>query len=229
LSNLRRSCRAVLFDMGDIFFDATLWRKALVTRLQEEGVEIDYPRLCREWDPQLVEVYRGQRTYWDAFMEFLRGLGLDGARLHRVVAFAREAADKMEKRTLFDGVVETLARLKEMGLKLAVLSDTESPEGHVRRRLADLGIEAYFDAVVTSVDIGYVKPEPGAFEVALGRLGVAAAEAIFVGHDQVELEGAMRCGLMAVAYNYGKGVSADHYLSHFSDLLGVVGQAGCDR
>ena len=216
---------AVIFDMGDIFFDATLWRQALTKHLQGQGVAIDYPGLCRRWETCLVEVYLGRREYWDAFRGFLADLGLEGDRLKRAVAFARRQTAQVEDRTLFGGVAETLARLKARGLKLAVLSDTESPEPRVRRRLAEMGIEAYFDAVVTSVDIGHVKPEPEAFEAALGRLGVEVAQAVFVGHDEDELLGAHRVGLVAVAYNAGDGVPADYHLGHFSELEAVVSGA----
>lgn len=212
--------------MGDVFFDATVWRKALAQRLRSEGVAIDYPTLCRRWEAKLVDVYLGRRKYWDAFREFLGDLGLDEARAAKVLAFARETAAAVENRVLFDGVAETLARLKAAGLKLAVLSDTESREPRVRQRLAQLGIEAHFDAVVSSVDIEHVKPERQAFTAALARLGVPAAETLFVSHDGDELQGAKRAGLTTVAYNYSEPVPADHHIRHFSELLGLAGAAG---
>jgi putative hydrolase of the HAD superfamily len=213
------SFTAVIFDMGDVFFDATAWRKSLTRQLQSLGVAVEYAELCRRWEAKLVAVYLGRRKYWDAFGEFLADFGLTQKDIDDTTAFARRKATEVEKRTLFDGVAETLAGLKARGLKLAVLSDTESGEAAVRRRLAELGIERYFDAVVASVDIGHVKPEAEAFAAALSRLNVAASEAMFVGHDADELEGAMRCGLTAVAYNYEAAAPADRHISHFSELL----------
>ena len=214
--------QAVIFDMGDIFFDATIWRRWLAEHLQALGTEIDYPGLCRSWDAKLVDVYMGRRVYWDAFCEFLGELGLRSGDIEHTIAACRQKAAEIENRTLFDGVAETLRQLSQKRVKLAVLSDTESHESRVRQRLADLGIEKRFDAVVTSIDIGHVKPEPAAFAAVLDRLKVEAGASIFVGHDCDELEGAMRCGLTAVAFNYHDDVPANHYIEHFSQLIELV-------
>lgn len=213
---------AVVFDMGDVLFDATAWRRAITRYLQRAAVEIDYPQLCRRWEAKLVDVYLARREYWEAFRELMADFQLEDDRLEEAVAFAQRKAAQSESRTLFDGVAETLARLKAMGLKLAVLSDTESRESRVRRRLADLGIEDCFHAVVSSVDVGHVKPDPRAYAAAMARLNVTPAETIFVGHDAEELEGAMRAGLTAVAFNDEHGAKAHHHISHFHELLGLV-------
>ena len=214
---------SIIFDMGDVFFDATVWRRALAEHLQGMGVSIDYGELCRRWETKLVDVYLGRREYWETFAEFLADLGLKEATVRETAAFAKRKAAEIERRTLFDGVAETLARLKTMGLKLAVLSDTESRQPRVRRRLAELGIEDCFDAVVTSVDIGHVKPDPEAYAAAMARLNVTADETIFVGHDEDELLGAMQTGLTAVAFNASDGVPADHRIERFPELLDFVG------
>ena len=175
-----------------------------------------------------MDVYLVRRSYWDAFREFLAGLGLGAEAAAGVEAFARGKAADAERRTLFDGVAETLAQLKSDGVRLAVLSDTESSEAVVRRRLAQLGIEQCFEAVVTSVDIGHVKPQPEAFAAVLDRLHATPAESMFVGHDADELEGAKRSGLTAVAFNHENGVAADYYLDRFSDLPRLVGPSSAD-
>ncbi len=207
--------------MGDIFFDATPWRRALAVYLQNHGIGIDYPTLCRRWEEKLVAVYLGRRPYWNAFREFMADLGLMGNEINKAEDSAKTNAAGSEKRALFDGVADTLAQLKSRGIKLAVLSDTESSEPVVHRRLQEMGIEKHFDAVVSSVDIGHVKPEPGAFAEALRRLDTTADRAAFVGHDVDELEGAMRFGLTAIAYNYEPGTPADHYIASFSELLSL--------
>jgi len=216
---------AVIFDMGDIFFDATKWRRAMTVCLQHEHVAIDYQTFCSQWEAKLVEVYLGRRIYWDAFRELIADFRLSEEAAARVLDFAKAKAAEVEQRTLFDGVAETLARLKAAGLKLAVLSDTESREPRVRQRLATLGIEQHFDAVLTSIDIGYVKPSLDAYMIALQRLKVGPTEAIFVGHDQDELDGARQCGLTAVAYNHEDGILADHCIGHFPELLCLANQS----
>ena len=187
------------------------------------GIDIDYPELCRRWEEKLVNVYVGRREYWDALGEFLGEIGVGEDVFEEVIGAARQKAVEVgQGRALFDGVAETLAALKRAGVRLAVLSDTESREPRVRQVLAELGIEPCFDAVVASRDIGHVKPEAEAYAVALQRLGATSDQTLFVGHDAEELNGAMAAGLSAAAYNYEPGVRADHYLRHFSDLFPLV-------
>ncbi|RIK74324.1 MAG: hypothetical protein DCC68_23300 [Planctomycetota bacterium] len=214
--------RGLLFDMGDIFYDATPWRRTITAALVERGVAIEFPDFVRRWEGELVPVYLGQKPYWDAFTELLAKFALDARQREEIQIIAAEKARAVEKRTLFPGVAETLAELHRRGLKLAVLSDTESREPRVRERLAAMSIEQHFEAVVTSVDIGYVKPMPEAFATALDRISVPKAAAAFVGHDEDELAGAKAFGLVTVAYNFNPGIVADHYLSDFSELLDLA-------
>jgi HAD superfamily hydrolase (TIGR01509 family) len=211
--------RGFVFDMGDIFFDATPWRRAVSAALVERGVAIDFAEFARRWEAQLVPVYLGRKPYWDAFADLLAGFSLDDGGREELTNIAHERARAAERRILFPGVADTLGQLHRRGCKLAVLSDTESRAPRVRERLSALGIENYFTAVVTSIDIGYVKPMPEAFAAALARLGVEKPAAAFVGHDEDELTGAKAFGITAIAYNNAPGVPADHYLSEFAELL----------
>ncbi len=210
---------AIIFDMGDIFFDATPWRRALTAHLQGVGVKIGYTELCRRWEAKLADVYVGRSEYWSTLGRFLEELGLTPTQADQALTFARDKAGQVEQPTLFEGVAETLGALKQHGIKLAVLSDTESRESKVRSRLADLGIEQYFDAVITSNDIGHAKPEPESYQAALDALEVSADQTIFVGHDEDELRGAMRCGLCTVAFNGNVGIPCDHNFGQFGELL----------
>jgi putative hydrolase of the HAD superfamily len=77
------------------------------------------------------------------------------------------------------GVPELLTDLAAR-YRLAVVSNTHEPDlvpGH----LAGMGVADLFDAVVTSVEVGRRKPHPAVYATALDRLGVTAAEAVFVG------------------------------------------------
>jgi HAD superfamily hydrolase (TIGR01549 family) len=214
--------RGILFDMGDIFYDATPWRRTITAALVERGIVIDFPEFVRRWEAELVPVYLGRKPYWDAFGELLYKSALAAEHREQILAIAHDKARAVEQRTLFPGVGETLAELHRRGIKLGVLSDTESREARVRERLAAMRIEAYFDAVVTSIDIGFVKPMPEAFAAALSRIGVEKSAAAFVAHDEDELTGAAAFGLRTIAYNYMPGVAADYYLAHFAELANVV-------
>ena len=211
--------QGVVFDAGDILFDASLWRRWLTGRLQQLGVDVDYPQLVRRWESLLVDVYCGRAAYWDRFARLLTELGLPNARHQEVCDAAREKGRELQiGRLPFDGVAETLATLRAAGLKLAVLSDTEGGQAGVRKMLRSLGIEDYFDAVVASNEIGHAKPEREAFQAAADAIGLPLGRLAFVGHDIDELTGAQAVGMTAVAFNYAAGAPADHYVQAFGDI-----------
>jgi epoxide hydrolase-like predicted phosphatase len=57
-----------------------------------------------------------------------------------------------------------------------------------------------FDVVIFSAEVGLAKPDPRIYQLALHRLGVAAAEAIFVDDVQVNVDAANRLGIHGVSF-----------------------------
>ena len=221
-SDGRPGLRGLIFDMGDVFCDVTHWRRAVAVDLQRRGCDVTYDLFVERWEALLVPVYKGQQDYWQAFADLVRSLGADPTKVEEVQAEARRIARTLPPRVLFDGVTETLRALSERGIKLAVLSDTESTEAKVRSSLSQLGIEAPFDAVLTSCDLKAAKPEPAAFDAAVSALQLDRSDCGFVGHDIDELTGAQAFGLRAIAFNHTVGAPADHYLDRFELLLDLV-------
>jgi putative hydrolase of the HAD superfamily len=220
----------IIFDVGDILYDASAWRRWLTDTLQVEGVDVTYQQLVERWEALLVDVYCGRAAYWDRFDALVLNLGLAEDRAPAIRDAAQQKAGKVQKdRSPMPGVPDTLRRLNEQGVKLGALSDTESGESKVRSLLKQLGIENYFDAVVTSVDIGIAKPDPKAYVAAALALKSDVEHCAFVGHDIDELEGSQQAGLYSIAYNYHPDAPADVYLEHFSELVDVIFEAEYDQ
>ncbi len=89
-----------------------------------------------------------------------------------------------------------LESLRNRGLKLALVSNTASPEWLLRPVLAHQGLVDRVDAIVLSSEVGKRKPHPAIFERALAELDVRADEALFVG-DRLDADvgGASRVGM----------------------------------
>jgi FMN phosphatase YigB (HAD superfamily) len=94
----------------------------------------------------------------------------------------------------------TLDRLVAGGYRLAVVSNTtQSTERQMRIALRSIDMERYFDAVVTSFDVGREKPHGDIFRRALASLSCTPADAVMVGNDPIaDIGGAAALGIPSV-------------------------------
>src|SRR5688572_30716269 len=222
-----RMVDGLVFDMGDVLFDATAWRRRLLQLLRHMGLQAGYRSLFNLWDSDYLDaVHRGDREYAEAFVAFLRDAGLSPAQIDEAVTASHQFKRQIEAEVRpFPGVHETLERLRGRGLRLAVLSDSESPAAAIAERLHALGIGESFAAVVSSVDLRQTKPNPLGYHTATERLGLRPDRDAFVGHDAAELRGARRCGMRTIAFNYDREASADCRIGRFCDLECLFGES----
>jgi nicotinate-nucleotide--dimethylbenzimidazole phosphoribosyltransferase len=98
-----------------------------------------------------------------------------------------------------------LAALRAHGLKLGAVTDTAMMrEPEVRALLAEIGLDALLEVVVTSADAGVAKPDARGILLALDRLGVAPAEALFVGDAGVDEQAAASAGVSFARFIPGR-------------------------
>lgn len=62
-------------------------------------------------------------------------------------------------------------------------------------------LRAIFDVAVVSGDVGFIKPQPQIYQIMLERLGLPAAQTIFVDDGQTNVETARKLGMTALLYN----------------------------
>jgi putative hydrolase of the HAD superfamily len=94
-----------------------------------------------------------------------------------------------------DDMLVAVGRVRDAGLKTAVLSNSWGRSLYPSERLA-----ALFDAVVLSGDVGVRKPDPAIFRLATQRLGVAAPACVFVDDHPGHLEAAAAEGMTTVLH-----------------------------
>jgi putative hydrolase of the HAD superfamily len=98
---------------------------------------------------------------------------------------------------LFDDALPCIDALKERGVLVGLITNNESV--HQRAKIAKVGLEGLFDAVVISGELGVAKPDPQIFVHACDLVGVAAGEAMHVGDNPyADADGATAAGLHAV-------------------------------
>ncbi len=221
---LPQGLAGLIFDMGDVLYDTTVWRRWLLRILARLGIHSGYREFFHLWDrAYLPAVHCGRCTFDDAFRRFLSAAGLSAAQVDEVAAacHARRRAVEAEARPL-PGVRSTIARLHAAGVPMAVLSDTDRPGESLRAQTDRFGLQGAFRAVISSLDLRRIKPDPAAYLAALAALELPARQVAFVGHDSEELRGAAEVGLVTVAFNYDPEARADVFLARFDGLLELL-------
>lgn len=109
---------------------------------------------------------------------------------------------ELQKVPYVDHVLHELKKRCKLGV---ITNTTTSREEHVRMALKKIGIERYFDVIVTSVDVGYEKPDEEIFLTALRKLGVEASEAVMVGNRiSKDVLGANKLGMKSILYKWNE-------------------------
>ena len=111
---------------------------------------------------------------------------------------------------LYPEATETLAALKQRGLLLAVISNFDS---RLVRILGGLNVGVTFAEIFVSSSVGYAKPQPQIFNIALARFGLTPEQALHVGDSETnDLQGANNAGVRALLVD--RDLDANTALQH---------------
>jgi phosphoglycolate phosphatase len=214
--------RAVLFDFDFTLVDSSA---GILECFAFARARVGLPPACPE---------ATRRTIGLTLAEALRVLhGVEDADLvarFRGAFLERAEAVMAASAVPLEAAAGTLAALRAAGLALAVCSTKH--RGQIERILGRLALAQRFDAIVGAEDVARHKPEPDALLLALERLGVAPAQAVYVGDHRVDAEAAARAGVPFVAVLTGPspreefaGQPVRAFLGSLAELAGALGFA----
>jgi phosphoglycolate phosphatase len=136
--------------------------------------------------------------------------------------------------TLLPGVAETLTALYSDGLRLGVCSN--KPRPFTTELLNFLDVARLFEIVLGPEDVARLKPAPDLLITALARLGVAPADALYVGDMSVDIATARAAGVAVWVLPTGSEEEAaliaarpDRLLSDFRELISLISGQGPAR
>ena len=212
--------RLVIFDLDNTLCDH---RSSLLIRLDhafQEAFPDDDERsaLIR----QSVAVADDGTSH---FGDLLGGWGItDHGEIDRIVD--RYQSDRYRGLRLFE---DALDGLRATGEQTQIAMITNGPTDIQQPKLDLLGIEPLFSFVLISESVGFWKPDPRIFELALDEAGVAAHEAVYIGdspgHD---VAGAKAAGLTSIWMNRREEVwegnwVPDHVATNLREALDWLG------
>ncbi|RMH01843.1 MAG: HAD family hydrolase [Chloroflexi bacterium] len=97
---------------------------------------------------------------------------------------------------------ETVARLKEAGYRLGLISNTMFTGAAHEEDLRRFGLREYFDELLFSADVNKWKPNADPFWHVLEALQVAPETAVYIGDDPAsDVVGGQRAGMFTIHYH----------------------------
>jgi putative hydrolase of the HAD superfamily len=202
--------KAVVFDFDNTLMDFMRMKKAAVEAAVDAMIDAGLPykkdaMIDKIYKKYSLEGIEDQQIFDKVLLqEFgkidykILGAGIIGYRRAKEGTLA-----------LYPHVQMTLMGLARMGLKMAVVSD--APRIPVWLRICGLGLQHYFDAVITTDDTGYKKPHEKPFLAALEKLAAKPHEAIMIGDwADRDMVGAKKVGLTTVFARYGDTQNTQH-------------------
>ncbi|MYL34017.1 pyrophosphatase PpaX [Pontibacillus yanchengensis] len=127
----------------------------------------------------------------------------------------------------YDGVRESLAKLKEAGFKLGIVTTKLRQTVNMGLKLTE--IEDYFETVVTLDDVDHAKPHPEPVVRAMKALDAKPEETIMIGDNTHDIDAGKNAGTKTAGVAWtikGKKVLEDLHpdfmLEHMSDILKIV-------
>jgi len=194
--------KAIIYDLGDIFFEAHYWREWMWETLSRIGkYDKSFVDFYELYEKYLLPVYQGKKAYWEGYDDFLGEFDIvnkdEFTKLSKMQKLFYE-----NNRVLYDGVKETLEQLHSKGTKNIIITDNENGAVWVRDNiLKKFGVNEFIDFVVTSKEAGATKPNPKIFELAINYFSLNINDVIFVAHDEDEIDGAVKFGIQVIEYN----------------------------
>jgi len=120
---------------------------------------------------------------------------------------------------LIPGAREALERLKP---KYKIALATSSRIRYVGRILTNLGLEQYFDAVVTADEVMRAKPAPDIYLLAAKKLGVRPSECVAIEDAAPGVESAKGAGMKVIGVTTGSSSRADLASARADKVIGSL-------
>jgi len=219
--------KAVIFDFDNTLMDFMRMKRAAVEAAVDAMIDAG---LTYKKADMIEKIYK---VYWKEGIEdqfiFDKVLTNEFGKIdYKILASGIIGYRRAKDGTLalYPHVNLTLTALTRMGIKMAVVSD--APRLPVWLRICGLGLQHYFDTVVTFDDAGIKKPDPKPFQMALKGLGTKPEETLMIGDwAERDVVGAKGAGMKVIFARYGDTLNtqhsgADYDIDDIQELIQIV-------
>ncbi|HET7441569.1 MAG TPA: HAD family hydrolase [Terriglobales bacterium] len=199
---MSRTYKTVFFDVGNTLLFPN--RERILAPLAECGIVPTAEQLAalerrtkNEFDRLLETTGHADHSFWWMFYtHLLEELGIANDGLRDAMVEATRLSANWDR--IRPGTCDKLRQIGKQ-YRIGVISNSD---GKVSESLRVCGIADCFLGIVDSGNVGYEKPHPAIFEVALRELKTRAEESLYVGDVySVDYLGATRAGMEAMLFD----------------------------
>jgi len=215
--------KAVIFDLDNTLIDFMKMKKITceeaIDAMIDAGLDIPKKKALDELYKIYYEVGLEDPTIFQKFLTKVKGKVDYRILASAIVAYRQARIGFLHP---YPGTKQTLIKLKEKGMKLAIVSDAPKLKAWIR--LINMKIEDFFDVVVGLEDTGKAKPSELPFKMVLKQLSLDPKECMMVGdRPERDMKGAKALGIKTcfAKYGYGKETKGDwdFEIDSISDLI----------
>ena len=233
--------RLVIFDVGQtLLFLTPSSEEVLLARCQQLAIDVeleDLKRGCKAGELWIAETIRQEQrgaprmsdeefdTKWEYVVleETLKERTED---IDDLVRKLRDVQGPAQNWSAPPEIYTVLDGLQANGLPLGIVSNFSKTLPDLCRKV---GIADYFDFIITSEEVGVLKPDPRILHIALERAQVKPEEAVYVGDHPFDIICAKKVPMPIIWFNKDDDPLPDGFtslpdlqISALADLLEIL-------
>ncbi len=223
---MKPTIKHVFFDLDRTLWDfnansreelANLWK---TYNLHQKGISLpnEFVKIYEKVNEECWAKYRKQEITKEElrgkrFEDTLAYFGIKEEGLAEKIG-ASYIKNSPQRTILVDGTIDLLTYLKKK-YHLHIITNGFNEVQHLK--LNNCQLTPFFEKIITSDEIGIMKPNPEVFEYALEKARANRAESIYIGDSlQIDIMGATNVGMHAIFFNPNQ---KEHSLSILGDVV----------
>ncbi|MCT4580687.1 MAG: YjjG family noncanonical pyrimidine nucleotidase [Flavobacteriales bacterium] len=222
---MKPTIKHVFFDLDRTLWDfnansreelAHLWK---TYHLHQKGISLpeEFIKIYEKVNEECWALYRKNEITKEAlrgkrFKDTLAYFGIQETGLDEKIG-ASYIQNSPQRTILVEGTIDLLSYLKEK-YTLHIITNGFNEVQHLK--LENCQLTPFFNEVITSDEVGVMKPNPRVFEYSLQKAQANNNESVYIGDSlKIDIEGALNVGMHAIFYN---PTQKEHSLNILGDV-----------
>lgn len=216
--------KAILFDADDTLYRTKVFVKGIDMKVMKrisKKTRIPANQLYEEWRGIVKKVKRYKNPKV-RYRNYSYTLLLEKHEVKNAARLGKKEYEFFNKKLikkikLMPDIKPVLKSLKK-NYKIAIT--TGDNRKRVKRKLKKFALGKYFKTIISSTDVGSVKPDKRFYTLAAKRLGVKTRECLVVGNNyEDDIKPAKRLGLKTVMF---RGKDGNYNIKNHKELLRIL-------